>query len=189
MPKFYKIEDDCVYEEQNLKDIDFSDSFFDSFKEAYLPYYSVWLQKKKDDKVTLVSSGRKIIGFLKVKIEDESEDYMDIIPLLNPSRRLKISSFKVADHNHEVSNNLYKKVLEEALKNHVDEIYATFPTDKSYSHEIESFLAKRGFSKFGTKVSNNIVEYVYILTNIKSYICMFFNIYDKQEERHNNPSN
>lgn len=167
MSKYLNIDRCIVYEEKKMKDFDFNDSFFQSFVEAYEPYYWDWIEKKKEDGVFVSYSNGNILGFLKLKIEDVNEDYSTMQPSLPPARRMKISSFKVSDHNHEVSNTLFSRVLNEAINASVQEIYATIPLDKSYTYQLERFLIKRGFKRYGTQISHTIKEDVYILSDIK----------------------
>lgn len=168
MPKYLKIHRNVIYEEKMMKDIDFQNSFFLSFMDAYSPYYFEWILKKKEDSVLVAYSDEIIVGFLKLKIEDREEDYSQLVPILPPGRRLKISSFKVIDHDHEVTNTLYHKVITTANENSIGEIYATIPIKKSYTHQLERFLLKRGFKRYGTKTSHGIEEDVYILRDVKN---------------------
>ena len=72
-----------------LGDLDINDVFFNSFKEDY-PEYEEWFFRKKNDTVSVIMENNKIKALLKLKIENETEDYSNIIPDFKPKKRLKI---------------------------------------------------------------------------------------------------
>lgn len=58
-----------------LGDLNINDVFFDSFKKDY-PEYNAWFNRKKNDMVRVVmDNNNNVRALLKLKIENESEDY------------------------------------------------------------------------------------------------------------------
>ena len=67
----------------------------------------------------------KIKALLKLKIENETEDYSNIIPNFKPKKRLKICSFKVSLSSQSgVGKTFLEMSLASARKNKIEEIYA-----------------------------------------------------------------
>lgn len=144
-------------------DINVNDSFFDSFRKYYNPYYSEWIKKKRLDPVYVAyDKSNRIIGFLKLKIEDPGEDYSDITPTFNPMRRLKICSFKVASFNYGLSAALMDLAFTQAAFNNISEIYGTVPVICDYKYDLENFIYHCGFVKYGIKESHGLFEDVYV---------------------------
>ena len=144
-------------------DVCLSDSFFDSFRQYYEPYYTEWIKKKTMDPVYVVEEHNVPIAFMKLKIEDENEDYTDITPIVRPAKRLKICSFKVkvARRNYGLSNRMMEIAISEAIFNNVSEIYCTIPSECHYKWDLINFLRRYKFQKFGIKKSHGIVEDAY----------------------------
>lgn len=143
-------------------DVRVSSPFFDSFRKYYGPYYLEWLKKKVMDPIYIVEEGGHPIAFMKLKQENEDEDYSDITPKLIPDRRLKISSFKVAWGFYGLSLRMMDLAVTEAIFSNVSELYGTIPVDADYRQSLVNFLNRYGFRKHGIKVSHGIVEEVYI---------------------------
>lgn len=139
-----------------------SSPFFDSFRKYHGPYYSDWVKKKMMDPVYVVEEHGNPIAFMKLKCENEDEDYSDITPTLVPAKRLKICSFKVEWGNYGLSVRMMDIAISEALFNNVDEIYGTIPINSHYRHELVNFIHRYGFKKCGIKKSHGIVEEVYL---------------------------
>lgn len=142
-------------------DVKLSDSFFDSFRYYYDPYYSHWTVIKADDPVFIVEKAGRPIAFMKLKIESETEDYSDIRPILRPGTRLKICSLKVEKWNYGLSIKMMDIAISEAIFKQVSEIYGTIPVNCDYKYELVNFLHKFGFKKVGIKNSRGIIEEVY----------------------------
>lgn len=142
-------------------DVRVSDPFFDSFRQYYEPYYSEWVKRKTMDPVYVVEEHNVPIAFMKLKIENENEDYTDITPVFRPAKRLKICSFKVAWGNYELSKKMIEIAISVAILNNVTEIYGTIPSKCHYKWGLVNFLKKYKFKKSGIKESHGIVEEVY----------------------------
>lgn len=145
-------------------DVRVSDSFFDSFRQYYEPYYTEWVKRKTMDSVYVVEEHNVPVAFMKLKIENENEDYADITPVFRPAKRLKICSFKVKStrKNYGLSKRMMEIVIFEAMFNNVSEIYCTIPFKCHYKCELVNFLRRYKFQRFGMKKSHGIVEDVYI---------------------------
>lgn len=143
-------------------DIDTSAPFFDSFRAAYSPYYDQWIKNKSDDFVYAVFDGGDITAFLKLKVEDDNEDYSDIEPALSPARRIKISSLKVLDGHPGLSSQFIEIALTLASKYYATEIYATIAQKCQDKLRLISFLHKHNFKWHGVKESHGIQEDVYV---------------------------
>lgn len=139
-----------------------SSPFFDSFRKYYGPYYNEWLNRKILDSVYVVEEGDDPIAFMKLKQENEEEDYSDISPMFIPNKRLKICSFKVAWGYYGLSLRMMDIAISQAIFSNVSEIYGTIPTECDYKQDLVNFLNRYGFKKVGIKESHGLVEDVYL---------------------------
>lgn len=146
-----------------MGDLDLSSPFFDSFIESYGNPYREWFERKRNDKVWLFNESDRLRGLLKLKLEDETEDYTDITPIFIPKRRLKICSLKVEPNDAEISRVFMETALREASRCRVSDIYATLAANSSYKSKLVRYLEKWGFRVVGTKYSNSVVEDVFAL--------------------------
>jgi len=149
-------------EVKRFGDVDIDQPFFDSFRKGYAPYYEEWIEKKKDDNVIIVEDSDGIIGFLKMKFENEEEDYSDITPLLTPARRLKVSSLKVSKSNLNIGSWFMSSVLMQAKDFKVTEVYATLLSECEYKEKLVKYLTGWGFQFHGKKHSHGLEEDVYV---------------------------
>lgn len=143
-------------------DINVSDSFFDSFKEDY-PGFENWFNRKADEIAYICKSDDgRILAFLYVKIEDESEDYTDISPLLPRRKRLKIGTFKVVLNGFKLGERFLKIVFDNALANTVDEIYVTIFQKRTGQLLLIKLFEDWGFYLHGKKLGCVDEEFVYV---------------------------
>lgn len=143
-----------------LGDLDINDVFFNSFKEDY-PEYEEWFFRKKNDTVSVIMENNKIKALLKLKIENETEDYSNIIPDFKPKKRLKICSFKVSlSPQSGVGKTFLEMSLATARKNKLEEIYVTLYNKDGSKDSLISLLEKGGFVFWGYK---NKEELIYVL--------------------------
>lgn len=147
---------------KQFSDIDLSQSFFDTFKDVYDPYFSEWANNKRNDLVFVFEPAKKVVAFMKLKVEMEDEDYSDISPVLPKKKRLKICSFKVESKYPGLSTQLMDIALSLALHLGVDEIYGTLAHKCRDKDRMEIFLVEKGFRKRGIKFSHNIEEDVFV---------------------------
>ena len=134
--------------------IDLNDTFFDSLKEDYVGF-DKWFIKKYDEEayITINSNNGMLLSFLYLKVEDENENYSNINPQFSPKRRLKIGTFKVISNGFRLGERFVKIVFDNALKNHVQEIYVTI-YDK---RPLIDLLEQWGFVLWGTKGEGELV--------------------------------
>lgn len=139
--------------------IDLSDSFFDSLREDY-EGFDKWFVKKYDDEayITINSSNKMLLSFLYLKIEDTLEDYSNIYPSFTPKRRLKIGTFKVISNGFRLGERFIKIIFDNAIKNHVQEIYVTIYDKRPEQSRLIKLLETWGFSLWGKKGK----EHVYV---------------------------
>ena len=132
--------------------LNFDDSFFDSFKAEYEPYYHVWLQKKAKDKVYVAKDNTGAIrGLLKLKVENADEDYGNIVPTFEPQKRLKISSLKADYTSQKLGQRFMRIIFEAAIKENVKEIYVTVVAKGVNRMRLINMVKQWGFRLYGTK--------------------------------------
>lgn len=153
--------------------VNLSDPFFDSLRQDYTDF-DKWFLKKYDEEayITINSNNGMLLSFLYLKVEDENENYSNVIPVLPPKRRLKIGTFKVISNGFRLGERFIKIIFDNALKNHVQEIYVTIYDRRPEQHRLIELLEQWGFSLWGVKGE----EQVYVrdfstkfnLTNLKA---------------------
>ena len=132
--------------------INLNDTFFDSLKEDY-EGFDKWFVKKYDEEayITINSNNGMLLSFLYLKVEDEKEDYSDVTPLLPPKHRLKIGTFKVISNGFRLGERFVKILFDNALKNHVQEIYVTIYDKRPEQRRLIELLEQWGFFLWGVK--------------------------------------
>ncbi len=132
--------------------IDLNDRFFDSLKEDY-PEFDKWFIKKYDEEayITVNSNNGMLLSFLYLKVEEPDEDYSDIDPVLPPKKRLKIGTFKVINNGFRLGERFLKIIFDNALKNHVDEIYVTIFDKRNEQQRLIDLFEQWGFVYWGMK--------------------------------------
>ena len=138
--------------------IDLNDTFFDSLKEDYVGF-DKWFIKKYDEEayITINSNNGMLLSFLYLKVEDENENYSNINPLFSPKRRLKIGTFKVISNGFRLGERFVKIIFDNALKNHVQEIYVTIYDKRPEQRRLIDLLEQWGFVLWGTKGEGELV--------------------------------
>ncbi len=138
--------------------IDLSDTFFDSLKEDYVGF-DKWFVKKYDEEayITINSNNGMLLSFLYLKVEDENENYSNINPQFLPKRRLKIGTFKVISNGFRLGERFVKIIFDNALKNHVQEIYVTVYDKRQEQRRLIDLLEQWGFVLWGTKGEGELV--------------------------------
>ena len=153
--------------------INLQDSFFDSLKEDYVGF-DKWYLKKYDEEayITINSNNGMLLSFLYLKVEDENENYSNINPPFSPKLRLKIGTFKVISNGFRLGERFVKIIFDNALKNHVQEIYVTIYNKRPEQRRLIELLEQWGFSLWGKKEEELV--YVrdftpkYVFTNLKA---------------------
>ncbi|MBN2130070.1 MAG: hypothetical protein JW741_11265 [Sedimentisphaerales bacterium] len=135
-------------------DIDITDPFFDSLKEAYREFED-WFRRKAEEEAYVIENNAALVAFLYLKIEEGPVE--DVVPRLPPKRRLKIGTFKIQAHQTRLGERFVKKAFDHAIGENVEEIYITvFPVHLS----LINILARYGFEHVGDKCSANGTERV-----------------------------
>jgi predicted nucleic acid-binding protein len=137
--------------------------FFNSFREDYGgDAFDQWFNRKADEPVYVCYEGSEVVAFLYVKVEGHEEGYADINPVFKPKRRLKIGTFKVELNGYRLGERFLKIVLDNAIRQNVEEVYITiFPRTLEQEALIRT-LEEFGFSEHGIKTSKNGNEAVYV---------------------------
>lgn len=138
--------------------IDLCDTFFDSLKEDYVGF-DKWFVKKYDEEayITINTNNGMLLSFLYLKVEDENENYSNISPKFPPKRRLKIGTFKVISNGFRLGERFVKIIFDNALKNHVQEIYVTVYDKRPEQRRLIELLEQWGFVLWGTKGEGELV--------------------------------
>lgn len=69
-------------------------------------------------------------GFLYLKVEKATEQYPGITPKLESKKQLKVGTFKITSTGFRLGERFIKIIIDNAIKNNVDEIYVTLFQDK-----------------------------------------------------------
>lgn len=143
-------------------EIDDKDSFFDTFRNGY-EGFDQWFARKCDEEAYICRSDTgKILGFLYLKTEETSENYVDIVPSFSPKRRLKVGTFKVESTGFRLGERFVKIIFDNALQRKVNEIYVTLFTDRTELIALKELLSQWGFYYYGKKLTNGKEEEVLV---------------------------
>lgn len=141
-------------------EINLQDSFFDSFREDYSGF-DKWFNRKADEISYVCLQDNQISAFLFLKIEDETENYSDISPILSKRKRLKIGTFKVTSNGYKIGERFLKIIFDNAFKQKVEEIYVTIFDKRPEQKRLINLLENWGFKLYGNKTTINGTENVY----------------------------
>ncbi len=141
-----------------FSNIDLKDEFFESLRKAYVGF-DKWFDKKAQELSYVCTAGKKIVAFLYLKVENESEPYEGITPPFKKKKRLKVGTFKVDLSGFKLGERFIKIIYDNALKSSVDEIYVTIFPDQTRLIEL---LKDYGFNYYGIKESLSGKEDVYV---------------------------
>lgn len=142
--------------------VDVTDSFFDSFRNAY-DEFDRWFAKKCDEMAYICrSDAGKILGFLYLKTEDITESYSDIEPPFAPKRRLKVGAFKVESTGFRLGERFVKIIFDNAQQRDVEEIYVTLYDNRAELVALKELLYRWGFFDYGVKHNGAKAEKVLI---------------------------
>jgi hypothetical protein len=129
-------------------EVNLTDSFFDSFREDYVGFDD-WFKKKSDEISYVCFQDNQLSAFLFLKVEDENENYSDITPILSKKKRLKIGTFKVTGNGYKIGERFLK-------------IYVTIFDKRPEQKRLIYLLEDWGFKLYGTKMTKNGDENVYV---------------------------
>lgn len=148
---------DLQYE--NFSSVNLGDAFFDSLRDDYDGFDS-WFRSKESsgESAYLVRDTQgNVQGFLYLKLEDE--DHPDITPEFPKRPRVKVGTLKINAHGTRMGQRFIKKMVDWAISNGVVELYVTVFEKHA---PLIGLLERYGFSKFGTKKSQNGEEIVLV---------------------------
>ena len=138
-----------------FEEVDINQPFFDAFRQLY-PKFNDWAARKCKDTVYVVENDGVVVGFLKLKIEDETEDYSYMTLPFPPKRRLKICSMKSTIPG--LGMRFMGLVGLVMMNCGIDEVYGTA---NNPSADTTKFFLKNHFVIYGNKITNNSTETVY----------------------------
>lgn len=142
-------------------EVDLADAFFNSFREDY-QQFDAWFNKKADELCYVCYQSNVLSAFLFVKVEDETESYIDVSPVLAPKRRLKIGTFKVTNNGFKLGERFLKIIFDNAYTQKVSEIYVTIFERRTEQQRLISLLQEWGFVLHGIKATKNGDEQVLV---------------------------
>ncbi|MDR0836474.1 MAG: hypothetical protein LBN11_07855, partial [Tannerella sp.] len=121
-----------------------------------------WFNRKSDEISYVCFQDNQLSAFLFLKVEDESENYADILPIFSKRKRLKIGTFKVTSNGYKIGERFLKIIFDNAFKQKVDEIYVTIFDKRPEQNRLIAVLENWGFTLHGTKTTKNGTENVYV---------------------------
>ena len=149
-------------------DVNHADTFFDNFRDNYDGFDNWFLRKSNEDAYICKDSSGTMLGFLYLKLEDESEPYHDMEPLFQPQRRLKIGTFKVESTGFRLGERFIKIIFDNAIQLKVKEIYVTMFEEQKELIALRDLLRRWGFIDYGIKNTRNGKEIV-LLKHLNKY--------------------
>lgn len=139
--------------------INLDDPFFDSLKEDY-PSFTVWFNKKAEEKAYITYNQGRVLSFLYLKVENADENYADITPPFASKRRLKVGTFKVLSNGVRLGERFMKIIVDNAVANKVDEIYVTIFNRTEEQQRLINLLEEWGFREYGKKGEQGELVYI-----------------------------
>lgn len=140
-----------------FKDVDLSDSFFDSLKSAYQEFPQWFASKAEEPVYVSEGAGSALQGFLYLKTE--VGPVTDVSPPLPPAKRLKVGTLKIVAHGSKLGERFIKKIFDNAIDRKVDEIYVTVFEEHV---GLIRLLRRYGFNEHSTKTTPNGTELVFV---------------------------
>ena len=141
--------------------VNLQDPFFDSFRSDYKGF-DKWFNGKSDEKAYICFNKEVLSAFLYVKLENENENYNNILPSLKPKKRLKVGTLKVTTNGIKLGERFLKIIFDNARQYKVDEIYLTIFDNRPEQLRLISLLEECGFEYYGEKTTLSGVEKVYL---------------------------
>lgn len=143
-----------------LYNINLNDDFFSSLRKDYYGFNDWFIKKQRKGEMAYITTTRenKVTSFLMLKEEDENEDYSSFEKTFKPAKRIKVSTFKVADTGKKIGEYFIKIIINEAIRRDADEIYLTTFENQ---HELIYLLKQNGFKLFtykNTTKGNETIE-------------------------------
>lgn len=151
---------------KEFAEVNLNDPFFDSLREDYEgKKFDDWFKRKGKEKAYVFEDSEGLKGFLYLKVEDESENYTDIDPILPPKKRLKVGTFKIDSTGFRLGERFLKIIFDNARNCKAEEIYVTLFEDKRDNVKaLQGLMEQWGFQKHGYKKSNGELVLVKSMT-------------------------
>jgi rRNA-processing protein FCF1 len=143
-------------ERKPIYNLNLSDPFFDSLKEEY-PEFDDWFKKiKREGRNCLVNykDDGSIGALLVYKLEN---GLIDAIPKIPRKKRIKLSTFKVAQFGYKIGELFIKLSIDIAISNGVSEVYLTHFIQAD--DRLVELITEYGFRHVGT---NSWGEAIYV---------------------------
>jgi L-amino acid N-acyltransferase YncA len=139
-----------------FRDLSLDDPFFDSLRAGY-DEFAAWFASKANEPLYVVADGRKISGMIYLKRENGR--ITDVAPPLPGRRWLKVGTLKIEPAQTKLGERAIKKIFDTAIDRNAQGIYVTvFEVHQGLINLFERY----GFTRWGTKTTDNGVEQVYM---------------------------
>ncbi len=135
------------------------DSFFDPLRQDY-PEFEKWFNRKSEEIAYVCRQDNRMLAFLYLKAEPQSEDYSDIEPVFPKKKRLKIGTLKVDYNGFRLGERFLKIAFDNALRMKIDELYVTIFKKRPEQERLIGILEDYGFNHWGQKKSTGELVYV-----------------------------
>jgi predicted nucleic acid-binding protein len=154
----YKV---LAVKKMDFAQVDLQNTFFDSFREDY-DGFDKWFNKKADEIAYVCYSDNELSSFLYIKVEDDNENYADIVPNFPRKKRLKIGTLKVTSNGFKIGERFLKIIFDNALQYSVSEIYVTIFDKRPEQLRLITLLEEWGFQLHGIKTTPTGEEKVFV---------------------------
>lgn len=169
-----------------IGNINLQDPFFDSLRKSYSGFDERFNRKAQESAYVTFKNDWTVSWFLYIKKEGFEENYSEITPNFTHKNRLKIGTFKVAEHWYNLGERFLKIIFDNAIKRNVDEIYVTVFDDDEAKQRLINFLLEWGFYKRGKKGSETVLvrdfsknfnvndpklTFPYFKPDLKAFVC------------------
>lgn len=133
---------------KKFKDIDLTDSFFNSLRADYHGFNDWFARKSEEKAYVLYNDNSKLEAFLYLKFEEGP--ITDVDPIINCNKALKIGTLKINPHGTRLGERFIKRALDLAINEHADGLYVTVFEKHS---TLVTLLFTYGFKIYGDKGS------------------------------------
>lgn len=123
--------------------------------------FNKWFNGKSDEISYICELDEQIMAFLYLKVENENDNYSDIVPPFSKKRRLKVGTFKVTLNGYKIGERFIKIILDNASRFQVEEIYVTVFDKTMEQQRLIKLLEDYGFKPYGHKNTPSGTELVY----------------------------
>lgn len=166
-----------------FSDVDVKDAFFDSFRMDYSDF-NIWFKTKSNEPAYYCKNEEgKILGFLYLKTETESENYSHFSSKFLPKKRLKIGTFKVLSCGFRLGERFMKIVFDNAIERNVEEIYVTIFDSREELKALIKLFLRWGFCIYCTNMETNELVLVKKMKNYAAAQNPMYNFPNLKSER------